>query len=56
MVFGQETAGLGSLLQENDAQTRTIPLFGPVRSLNLSTSVGIVVYEALRQMKMWSKD
>jgi tRNA (cytidine/uridine-2'-O-)-methyltransferase len=56
VVFGQETAGLGSLLKENEAQARTIPLFGPVRSLNLSTSVGIVVYEALRQMKMWSKD
>ena len=27
-----------------------VPFFGPVRSLNLSTTVGIVVYEALRQM------
>jgi tRNA (cytidine/uridine-2'-O-)-methyltransferase len=55
VVFGKETAGLGpDLLGENEAQARTIPLFGPVRSLNLATSVGIVVYEALRQMKMWS--
>ena len=56
VVFGQETAGLGGLLAENEGQARTIPLFGPVRSLNLSTSVGIVVYEALRQMKMWSSE
>ncbi|HEY6008226.1 MAG TPA: tRNA (uridine(34)/cytosine(34)/5-carboxymethylaminomethyluridine(34)-2'-O)-methyltransferase TrmL, partial [Geobacteraceae bacterium] len=25
------------------------PIFGPVRSLNLSTAAGIVLYEALRQ-------
>ncbi len=57
VVFGKETAGLGrALLDENDDQARTIPLFGPVRSLNLSTTVGIVVYEALRQMKMWSDE
>ena len=57
VVFGKETGGLGAgLLGENEAQARTIPLFGPVRSLNLSTSVGIVVYEALRQMKMWRSE
>lgn len=57
LVFGKETEGLGKeLLGELRSQTRTIPLFGPVRSLNLSTSVGIVVYEALRQMHKWSTD
>jgi tRNA (cytidine/uridine-2'-O-)-methyltransferase len=57
VVFGKETAGLGpGLLGQNEGQARTIPLFGPVRSLNLSTSVGIVVYEALRQMKMWRSE
>ena len=55
LVFGRESDGLGSgMLDQFRAQSRTIPLFGPVRSLNLSTSVGIVTYEALRQMKMWS--
>lgn len=55
LVFGKETEGLGSdFLGEVGA--RRIPLFGPVRSLNLSTSVGIVVYEALRQMKKWSSE
>ncbi|MEE2830220.1 MAG: tRNA (cytidine(34)-2'-O)-methyltransferase [Myxococcota bacterium] len=57
LVFGKETEGLGAdLLGELPSQARTIPLFGPVRSLNLSTSVGIVVYEALRQMHKWSTD
>ena len=55
LVFGKETKGLGpALLDQFRSQSRTIPLLGPVRSLNLSTSVGIVTYEALRQMKMWS--
>ena len=52
LVFGRETTGLGpSLLAEAGPRACTIPLFGPVRSLNLSTAVGIVVYEALRQMR-----
>ena len=57
LVFGKETEGLGgAMLSRAVDRARTIPLFGPVRSLNLSTSVGIVVYEALRQMKKWSSE
>jgi tRNA (cytidine/uridine-2'-O-)-methyltransferase len=52
LVFGSETSGLPRDLHDSQArQVLTIPMFGPVRSLNLSTSVGIVVYEALRQIK-----
>ena len=49
LVFGPETRGLPeTLLQSNEASCLTIPMQG-TRSLNLATSVGIVLYEALRQ-------
>ncbi|MGB0992965.1 MAG: tRNA (cytidine(34)-2'-O)-methyltransferase [Akkermansiaceae bacterium] len=52
LVFGSETKGLPeSLLGENAEQCLTIPMQeGSTRSLNLSTSVGIVLYEAYRQI------
>ena len=51
LVFGPETRGLpASLLAQNEANCLTIPMPNPnVRSLNLATSVGIVLYEAIRQ-------
>lgn len=50
LVFGKETTGLpDTLLAEHPDSTIRIPIFGRVRSLNLSTSAGIVLYEALRQ-------
>lgn len=49
LVFGCETRGLPeSLLRSNASSCRTIPTDN-VRSLNLSVSVGVVLYEALRQ-------
>jgi len=49
-VFGKETTGLDeALLREVEKQTLRIPLWGPIRSLNLSNAVSIVVYEAMRQ-------
>lgn len=52
LVFGSEGSGLPrELLNENPDKTLTIPMWGPVRSLNLSTSVGIVLYEAIRQVQ-----
>jgi tRNA (cytidine/uridine-2'-O-)-methyltransferase len=52
LVFGPETRGLPKdLIDANPDTALTIPLFGPIRSLNLSTAVGIVAYEALRQIK-----
>jgi len=52
LIFGNEPYGIGeSFLVKNISHTYTIPMWGPVRSLNLATSVGIVVYEALRQIK-----
>ena len=51
LVFGRETRGLPEeLLHLNPDTCITIPMpAGVVRSLNLSTSAGIVLYEALRQ-------
>jgi tRNA (cytidine/uridine-2'-O-)-methyltransferase len=52
LVFGSETRGLPEdLLHENWDRCLTIPMPNrQVRSLNLATSVGIVLYEALRQL------
>jgi tRNA (cytidine/uridine-2'-O-)-methyltransferase len=50
IVFGKETKGLPEQLIEDNPETAVrIPIIGKVRSLNLSTSAGIVLYEALRQ-------
>jgi tRNA (cytidine/uridine-2'-O-)-methyltransferase len=53
LVFGPETRGLPeSLLSANPNDCFTIPMPNKnVRSLNLSTSVGVVLYEALRQLR-----
>ncbi|HKP71793.1 MAG TPA: tRNA (cytidine(34)-2'-O)-methyltransferase [Pyrinomonadaceae bacterium] len=51
LIFGRETRGLPEeLLRANWPNCVTIPMLNPnVRSLNLATSVAIVLYEALRQ-------
>lgn len=52
LVFGRETRGLPEdLLAANPDTTVTIPMDGPVRSLNLSTAAGVALYEALRQVR-----
>ncbi len=52
LVFGAETTGLPKdLLEKNASFARTIPMSGPVRSLNLSTSVAMVTGEAMRQIQ-----
>lgn len=49
-VFGPESRGLSeSLLNSNPEKCITIPMKEGQRSLNLSNSVSIVVYEAIRQ-------
>jgi tRNA (cytidine/uridine-2'-O-)-methyltransferase len=54
LIFGRETRGLPEdLLKTNWERCLTIPMPNPnVRSLNLATSVGIVLYEALRQINI----
>lgn len=52
LLFGKETAGLPEkLLYENQQSTVRIPMIDDARSLNLSNSVAIGVYEVLRQWK-----
>jgi tRNA (cytidine/uridine-2'-O-)-methyltransferase len=52
LVFGRETRGLPEeLLHANWERCLTIPMRNPaVRSLNLATSAGIALYEAIRQI------
>lgn len=50
LMFGKESAGIPEeILLENQDQCVRIPMWGDIRSLNLSNSVSIVLYEALRQ-------
>ena len=52
LVFGRETRGLPeSLLAQEREHLLTIPMSAAARSLNLATSVGIVLYEACRQIR-----
>jgi tRNA (cytidine/uridine-2'-O-)-methyltransferase len=55
LLFGSESRGLpATLLQQHHDQTLTIPMLtSKVRSLNLATAAGIVLYEALRQLQGW---
>jgi tRNA (cytidine/uridine-2'-O-)-methyltransferase len=51
MVFGSETRGLpSSILNRYQTSTFHIPTSSNIRSLNLSTAVGIVLYESLRKI------
>lgn len=53
LIFGRETGGLAPEIHEQYRdQFVTMPIASPlVRSLNLSTSVGIAIYEVLRQQR-----
>ena len=50
LMFGKESAGIPEeILLENQETAIRIPMKGDIRSLNLSNSAAIVLYEALRQ-------
>ena len=50
LVFGNETEGMPArILEKHPERCFRIPMTGPVRSLNLATAVGVVLYEALRR-------
>ena len=57
LLFGRETGGLPPALHERYRDRFvTMPMHSPrIRSLNLSTSVGIAVYEVLRQRSVRSR-
>ena len=50
IMFGKESAGIPEeILVENRETAIRIPMIGEIRSLNLSNSVAVALYEALRQ-------
>ena len=50
IMFGKESAGIPEeILIEHEQSCIRIPMLDDIRSLNLSNSVAIVLYEALRQ-------
>ncbi|MBR5012200.1 MAG: tRNA (uridine(34)/cytosine(34)/5-carboxymethylaminomethyluridine(34)-2'-O)-methyltransferase TrmL [Clostridia bacterium] len=54
LLFGKETKGLPEpLLKDNYDKCIRIPMINDARSLNLSNSVAIIGYEALRQQGFW---
>ena len=55
IMFGKESAGIPEeILVENEENCIRIPMLPAIRSLNLSNSVAIVLYEALRQQNFSS--
>jgi len=52
LIFGKETAGLpDSVINAYPLETTRVPMYDArVRSLNLSNTVSIAVYEAIRQL------
>ena len=55
LLFGSESKGLpASILEKYAGRVLGVPMpTGNVRSLNLATTAGIVLYEALRQIQGW---
>ena len=55
LVFGPESRGIPeTTLKKYWNQTITIPMTDNIRSINLSNSVAIILYEALRQIEILS--
>lgn len=49
VVFGNEADGISQEAQSLADALVSIPMFGMVQSLNLSVSVGVILYEAIKQ-------
>ena len=53
LVFGNETRGMPEPIRNKyPDRIFRIPMCGAVRNLNLATAVGIVLYEAIRQLQL----
>ncbi len=53
LVFGSESDGLSNIWKETSGYKIKIPMMGKIDSLNVSISTAVVIYEALRQRKMF---
>ena len=51
LVIGNEGSGMSRLVKENCDFIASIPMNGPVNSLNASVAAGIVIYEAISKRK-----
>ncbi len=49
LVFGSEGKGVSRLVREKSDFTVSIPMYGKVNSLNVSTAAAVLLYEAARQ-------
>jgi len=57
IMFGKESAGIPeSILYENQETCVRIPMNENIRSLNLSNSAAIILYEALRQNEFFNME
>jgi tRNA (cytidine/uridine-2'-O-)-methyltransferase len=57
LVFGNETNGMpGPIIRKYPDRVFRIPMRSEVRCLNLATAVGIVLYEAIRQLRVQLAD
>lgn len=57
LLFGKETKGLPeNLIYADFDRAVRIPMIGQLRSLNLSNSVAVALYEALRQHDFYGRD
>jgi tRNA (cytidine/uridine-2'-O-)-methyltransferase len=53
VMFGSESSGIPlDILRENHSKTLRLPMVPSARSLNLSNSVAVIVYEIMRQRDM----
>ncbi|PID29947.1 MAG: tRNA (uridine(34)/cytosine(34)/5-carboxymethylaminomethyluridine(34)-2'-O)-methyltransferase TrmL [Candidatus Cloacimonadota bacterium] len=51
LIFGPESRGIPEeILAENEDRNITIPMTEDIRSINLSNSVAVILYEAMRQL------
>ena len=53
LLFGKETAGVPDYVHDNVNEKITIPMVKGPRSINLSSSVAIIVSEACRQLNLF---
>ena len=53
LLFGRESAGVPNFVRNNVDESLTIPMKKKMRSINLSSSVAIVVGEACRQLNIY---
>ena len=55
MVFGNEHEGVSDDVKDLADRNFLVPMYGMVQSLNVSVSVAVCLYEALRQRKLKGK-